>query len=355
MENETKSPGLRVEITWKTIFKVLLGALLAYVAVKLWPLLQLLTVAILIAVPLYRIVSWVCERGWPRWVGLSLASITLIVAVAGFFGLLGPVLFHQAANLGRDLPKLKEQVAAHLPQSGPLHDAIEKATSAGATSGSQRLLEKGLSAVETTLGGIVALGLVIVFAIYLTADGPRALRWLIAFFPAEQRVRVSQGLAEIGDRIVAYTAGQFITSALCTGYVFVLLSILHVPMALLLGVVAGVFDIVPTIGFFLSVLPAMLVGLSVSPTTALSILILYAAYHQLENYFITPKVYGNKLRLSNLAVLLSITVAGMLTGVVGAIVVLPFVAAYPALERLWFAPKLEPDVVKEHEEQQRAA
>ncbi len=355
MENETKLTGLRVEITWKTIFKVLLGALLGYVAVKLWPLLQLLTVAILIAVAFYRIVSRVCNRGWPRWAGLLLANATLIAAVAGFLGLLGPMLYQQAANLGRDLPKLKEQVVSHLPRSGPVHDAIQKATNPGAISGSQRLLEKGLDAAKTTLGGLVAFGLSIAFAIYLMADGPRALRWVIAFFPAEQRDRVSQGLAEIGDRIVAYTVGQFITSALCTGYVFLLLSILHVPMALLLGVVAGVFDIVPTIGFFLSVIPAMLVGLSVSPVTALLILVFYGVYHVLEGLVISPKVYGNKLRLSNLAVLLSTMAAGMLTGLVGAIVVLPFVAAYPALERLWFAPKLQPDVLKEHEQQRRAA
>ena len=58
---------------------------------------------------------------------------------------------------------------------------------------------------------------------------------------------------------------------------------------------------------------------------------------------------------SSLAVLLSVTIAGILTGVVGAIVILPFVAAYPALERLWFATNLAPDVLDGHEQQRRAA
>ncbi len=95
--------------------------------------------------------------------------------------------------------------------------------------------------------------------------------------------------------------------------------------------------------------------MTVSPTTALLVLVLYGAYHIAENYFIIPKVYGEKLRLSALAVLLSMIGGGLVAGVVGAIAILPLVAAYPALEALWLAPKLEPEVVKDHQEQLRAA
>ena len=68
-----------------------------------------------------------------------------------------------------------------------------------------------------------------------------------------------------------------------------------------------------------------------------------------------PKVYGKKLRLSTLAVLVSMMADGMVAGVVGAIAMLPLVAAYPALESLWLAPQLEPKVVRDHQEQLRAA
>jgi predicted PurR-regulated permease PerM len=180
------------------------------------------------------------------------------------------------------------------------------------------------------------------------ADGQRALRWLVAFFRAEQRHRVSAGLAEIGARMVAYVGGQFLTSLLFAVYVFVLLSILHVPMALLLAVLAGIFDVLPMIGIFLALAPAVLMGLTVSPQTALIIVGAYTGYHLLEDYFIVPKVYGNKLHLSTLAVLLAFTAGGMLAGVVGAVAALPFVAAYPALERLWLSRTLPPEAVEEH-------
>jgi len=189
-----------------------------------------------------------------------------------------------------------------------------------------------------------------VLAIYLMADGHRLLRWIVVFFPARHRPKISEAVADMSGRIVAYIIGQFITSALAGIYVFGMLSIFHVPNALLLGVVAAVFDILPIIGFFLAVLPAMAMGLTISSTTAIMVFVLYGAYHLFENYVIVPRVYGNKLELSTLAVLLAIMAGGLLAGVPGAVAILPFVAAYPAVERLFLAEKLAPDTIRKHEQ-----
>jgi predicted PurR-regulated permease PerM len=110
----------------------------------------------------------------------------------------------------------------------------------------------------------------------------------------------------------------------------------------------AVFDVLLLIGFFLFTIPAMAMALTVSPGTALLVGAFYGAYHLFENYFIVPKVYGNRLRLSALTVLISCLAAGMIAGVVGVIIVLPAVASYPVLERYWLRPHLEPDTVEKH-------
>src|SRR6266508_919225 len=99
---------------------------------------------------------------------------------------------------------------------------------------------------------------------------------------------------------------------------------------------------------FLFTIPAMAMALTVSPGTALLVGALYGVYHLIENYFIVPKVYGDRLRLSTLTVLISCLAAGMLAGVIGVIIVLPLVASYPVLERWWLRPHLEPDTVEKH-------
>jgi predicted PurR-regulated permease PerM len=354
MENGLKSSPVRIEIAWKTIFKVLAGVLVAFVAIRLWPLCKLLIVSVLLAVPLYRLALWTWRKGWPRWAGLLLASLTLVFAVLGLAALLGPVVINQAANLGTNLPNLKQQLVARVP-AGPWRHAVEQIASFGSNDDLRRISEQAFTAAKTTVGAALDLVVVIALAIYLMIDGPRALQWLIAYFPQGQRHRVSKGLEKIGDRVVAYIVGQSIVSGLFAASTLLVLSLLHVPMALLLAVLAGVLDIVPVVGMSIALVLGCAMGMTVSPTTAALVVAFYCTYHVLENYFILPRVYGRKLRLSTLAVLVSMIAGGMVAGVIGAIAILPLVAAYPALEGLWLSRELEPKVVKDHQEQLRAA
>ena len=73
-----------------------------------------------------------------------------------------------------------------------------------------------------------------------------------------------------------------------------------------------------------------------------------AVYNAIENYYIAPKVYGNQMRLSSLAVILAFAVGAELGGVVGALVALPIAAMYPAIESLWLADRLGPGVARDH-------
>jgi len=354
MEHETKPSAVRIEIAWSTVIKLLLGVLLAYLANRLWPLFRMLIVSILLAVPLYRLVLLVCHRGWPRWASLLLASLALIFAVMGMAALVLPVAVRQASHLGQDLPHLRQEVLDRLP-AGSLRNAVDRSMDLGAGSTLGPLSLQALTAAKTAMSGLVAVVVVIALAIYLMVDGPRALQWLIAYFPQAQRLRVTQGLQKIGDRMVAFIIGQCILSGLFTGYALAVLSILHVPMALLLAVIAGFLDVVPVLGIMISLVLGGTMAMTVSPTAALVVLACYGAYHAFENYFLLPKVYARKLRISTLAVLVSMIAGGMVAGVIGAIAILPLVAAYPALESLWLAPQLEPQVVKDHQDQLRAA
>lgn len=348
MENGKTSRQLQLDISWRTIFKVLLAILLAFAVVKLRLVFEILVVAILFSIVLYRIVAWALRRRWPKWVGVLLASLTLLLVIGGLFGLIVPMVSREASKVPEGLPKLKEQVLAKLPQNGPLNGFVQTILNSGTGPDAQRTLTKGLGVAKATIGGIIDAVIVFALVIYLMIDGPRALQWWIAFFPPEKRPRVSKGLDEIGHRVVAYVTGQLIVSVLFATYTCILLSVLRVPMALLLGVLAGMVDILPILGILIAVVPAALIALTVSPGTALGVVAGYLCYHGLENYLIVPKVYGNKLKISTLAVLVSMLAGGVLAGVIGAITALILTAAYPALERLWFARRLEPEVLKDH-------
>jgi predicted PurR-regulated permease PerM len=330
---------VQIEIGWRSIFRVLSGLLIAYAARLLWPIIKLLILSILLAVALYPMVTWADRRKWPRWVGHGLAVGTLVLMVGGCLFIGGPMVVHQVGVLGDNLPKLRDQIIAQLPASGPVHQALQNSMSPGTVADSRMLLEKAMIFIETTVGGLVYVIVVFALAVYLIFDGPHTLDWLTLYVPVAQRERVSETLTQISRLISSYVAGQALISAFCGTYLFMVLLLLGVPMALLVGIVAGICDVLPIIGFFIATLFAVAMGLTISPVTALMVFVFYGAYHLFENFFIVPRVYGKKLRLSKLTVPLAVAAGGAIAGVVGAIAVLPIVAAWPVIEKLWLSPK----------------
>ena len=123
---------------------------------------------------------------------------------------------------------------------------------------------------------------------------------------------------------------------------------LRVPAAFMLAVLAGVCDFVPILGFFVALTPAVLIALTISPGTAVAVAGLYGLCSVIENYAIVPKVYGHHLKLSRVAVLLGLAIGAALGGIIGALLALPVVAAYPIVERIWLRESLGRNVLAEH-------
>ena len=295
-------------------------------------------------------VGWVLAPGWPKWVAVTLCAVLVFGFVIALVLLIVPSLGSQAASLANNLPAVKEQAMQHLPSSGPIHDLATGFFSSPNFTDPQPLVHQFMAWGPAIFEAVAGFFLVLVVALYFLADGERIYEWLLALLPPRHRRKVGQAVPEISSVVGHYMVGQLITSLICGAFAFGVLLIFKVPSALLLAVLAAVFDVLPMIGFFLFTIPAVLLAWTVSAPTAGIVAGLYVAYHLIENYFIVPKVYGDRLRLSTLTVLLSCLAAGIVAGVIGIIIVLPIVASYPVVERLWLRPYLQPDTVEKHEE-----
>ena len=94
-EADPKLQRVEITIAWTAIIKVLLGCLLALVAVRLWPLAELLLLALLIAIALKPLIQWTRRRHWPRWAGVLLSAFLLLGSATLAIGLLAPTIGHQ--------------------------------------------------------------------------------------------------------------------------------------------------------------------------------------------------------------------------------------------------------------------
>jgi predicted PurR-regulated permease PerM len=195
----------------------------------------------------------------------------------------------------------------------------------------------------------------LVLAVYFVSDGTRVYKWLAAFLPRDKRQQLDNSTGEITSVVSRYVGGSALTAMICGVYAFTVLSILGVPNAALLAVVAAFFDLLAIIGFFIFAFPWVLVALTVSGKTAILVFVLYGAYHLTEAYFIVPKIYGNRLRLSGFTVLLCCLCAGLVGGAVAILLVLPLAACYPIAERIWLKAYLEPETVQKHERMEARA
>jgi predicted PurR-regulated permease PerM len=195
----------------------------------------------------------------------------------------------------------------------------------------------------------------LIISLYFVLDGRRLYAWMLAYVPRQHREKMARTVPEVTEVVFGYVRGQLLTSALFAVFCAVVLTCFGVPAALPLALLAGICDIIPVVGIVIATAPALLLSLTVSPTTAFAVTALYVGYHLLEAYVIVPRVYGKSLRLSTLSVLLALIVGGSLQGIIGAVIVLPLVAAYPIIERIWLKGYLAPEVIQDHSALARAA
>jgi predicted PurR-regulated permease PerM len=339
---------LVVLIPWRTIFKLLAAGALVWVWLQLWQLLLLLIAAVVIAVTLEPLVEWLDRVLLPRWAAALLVGLACLSAFLGLIWLTSTALMQQTEFLGARLHVLQRTLVDHTP-SWLIEIAFGSRRNATATPTMPEAPWYLLSLVQSLLMGIAAVVLAFVLAIYLLVEGDITYAWLLAYVPPYRRDKVHETIVEARTLMLDYVAGNIATSVFAGLFVLGALHLLHVPVPFLLALLAAIGDFIPVLGFVLSALPALLIAVTVSGTTAVLVAALYVFYHLVENYVIGPKVYGDRLRLSNIAVIVALFVGAAIGGVVGALVALPFAAAYPAIERIWLAEYLGRRVVQDHE------
>ncbi len=339
------SPGTAIEIPAATIIKVLVVAICIWLWLQLWPLFMLILVVAVLAVALDPIVGWLEVHRIPRGIGSLLIAFGLLAAIVGFSLAAGSSLVSEARLLGDRIREVQDELVRRTPAALlRVLPGVNGDVAVGAGSVFPVLRDLG----RTLISGAIVLLIAVILTFYLLVEGRQTYSWLLAYVPRNKRARAHVTACEARGAILGYVAGNVATSFFATVFVWTTLALLHVPAAMLLALLAGICDFVPILGFVLSAAPAVLLALSQGAGTAITVVALYAVYHFIENYFIAPKVYGNRLQLSNLAVLFAFAVGAEIGGIVGALLALPVAAMYPVIERLWLKEYLGRDVVEEH-------
>ncbi len=326
-----------LRIPFGTLVKVALFALVAAITIKLWPVILMVFVAVLIAVLLHPVVAWLQRHRIRKGLAVGLIAIAMFALLAAFLFGVVPLMLTQVAEFAKQLPALVARFGKFVP-----------GLTAPTTPQVQRIAMRGLVGARYAVSGLTIVILILVITLYLLNEGGKVFEWLIAFASPPNREKLRQTGEDVCPIVFAYMRGQAITCCLCGSVALITCLALHIPAAVVLAVLAFIADLVPVVGTIVMTIPAVSLALLVAPWKAIIVLVVYVAYHLTESYWIIPRVYGREMRLSTLTVLLAVTAGGVLQGAVGAVLVLPVVAAYPVVERIWLAHRLQRDTLARH-------
>ncbi len=318
---------MRFEVSPATIIALVLVAAAVWLLIRLWPVLLVLVVALLIVGTMSPAVRWLEARRIGRGKGIMIVFAAVFVLSVLVVTLTIPSLVVQAVALIEREPSLRAGLAARLARyhaSAPLAAWLRNVSYYGPTSN----LGTTAFTYSWRLFEIAAYGISAIFlALYMMLDRDRLRGALFSVVPRSHHIRLSRVMLNLETIVGAYIRGQMVTSLLIAGFTFVLLAACGVKNAFALAVFAGVADVLPYIGGFLSVGPAVVAAYSRGPAIAAVVLLLMLAYEEFESRILVPRVYGRALRLPSSVVLFALMAGGTLMGLLGALLALPVAAA----------------------------
>lgn len=342
----------RWDVAPALFWKIALFVLGCFVFLKLLGLLLLLFLSVLLAVSLEPVVKKLESWRLPRMLGIALVASALGSTLLWVGLVLSPTIYAQLEAVVRDFPTLKEHFLQSLPRRSLMRNALDQ-LSFNNISMAGSWLVPAYNVVHSTVSSLFSLAVVFVMAVYMLVDGKRAFVWISAFFSAPVRLKLQATATQTAPVISAFVRAQILSCVLCGLFVFTLLTALHVPAAVALATIAAILDVLPLFGFLITLAPVLVLAFAVSPATAGIVTMAFAAYHIFEVYLLLPLIYNRSLKLPALVVLLSAIVAWSLGGLVAAIVILPVVASYPIIERIWLPRFLGRELVRKHQSSQR--
>lgn len=305
--------------------------------------------AIFIALGLEPLVGFLQRQKVKRPIAILIVVLSVLAILGGLIWALAPTLVSQTAHFIRQAPelisgitKLDWVVRLDAQFGGAISNGLDNfgkfiGNSANWPSMLGGLVQVGLSIFNGFFAGLV----VVVLSIYFMASLDSFKQWVYKLVRASRRERFIGISEQIFDSVGRYVMGQISIALINAVLGFVMMSIVGVPFALLLASVAFLLALIPLVGSLTAAIMIAMVALSVSPMTALVLVIYYLIYMQIESYLISPRIMRRAVNVPGAVVVVGALIGGTLLGVLGALVAIPVAAAIILIIRQVWVPRQE--------------
>jgi predicted PurR-regulated permease PerM len=315
-----------LENSTQIILKVVLVVLVLAFLWTVREIIALFLLAVVFASAMDPLADYLNKKKIPRAVSVMAVYVLVLGLVVLVVSQLAPVVAEQFRVLSDNLPTFLLEFQNKYPL---LHGVFGEFNSGNFLQG---LFGKGDGAVFSgTLGvfsGLFGFVTVMVVSFYLVVADENGMKELIRpLVPITRQGQVMQIISKIQKKMGLWVLGQLILSLSIFALTFIALMILGVKYALVLALLAGLFEVVPYIGPILSAIPAFFFALIQSPALAVGVVVLYILIQKIEGYVLVPKVMQKAVGASPLVILLSLLIGFKLAGIVGLLLAVPVASA----------------------------
>ncbi len=301
------------------------------------PIIWTLT-AFFLALALNPAVDWTTRRmpRRSRLLGTGAVFVALLSVFAMIAVLLVPPLIQQTDQLIRNLPAYTASLTDPASPAGRLvvrYDLVDQVRqrqdqlvgSVSFATGSVAGLLRNL------LSSVVGAVTVLTLTFFMLLESPLWVRRFWALQRADHRARNQRLASEMYRAVTGYVNGKLLMAAIAAVPTMILLALLGVPYAIALGIIVGLFDLIPLIGATIGAAIVILVSLFTSTTAAIVMFVFFIVYQQIENNVLQPIIFGRSVQVSALLVLVSILIGAAIGGILGALVAIPVTASLQIL------------------------
>lgn len=276
-------------------------------------------IAYIIVAALNPVVEFIRRRGLPKTIAVLITFFATLIFVVLLIAPLVPFFISQIQQLAKSFPSYLQQAALAIGVQLDTREVAKLVTP-------QQLGQNAFALAGGVFGGFFTIVSTVAISFYLLLSYDKAKDAVANLFSSKYHTKAELIIEQVNDKLGAWLRGQFVLSLAIGLITWVSLTALQMPFALPLAVLAGLFEIVPTVGPIIASVPAIIVALTISPNMALLIVILYISIQLIENHLLVPRIMQRAVGLNPVIVIVGVIVGDKLLGIPGALLSVPFIS-----------------------------
>ncbi|KKR44986.1 MAG: protein of unknown function UPF0118 [Microgenomates group bacterium GW2011_GWC1_41_20] len=313
----------KIDISHRTIIFTVLLLLGIWILYFMRGILLMLFVSFLLMTILDPLVNFFVKFKIHRSLSVVITYVLVIGTLGGVIAVLAPVLVAETTSFVSALPEYLSKI--NLSPS-----------TVNLTSGLVQQVGGVLNFTFSVFSNVFSILTILVFSFYMLLGYSGIRNQIILLLGEDRGMKMNKIIEAVEERLGKWSRGQLLLMlAVAIGnYIGYLL--LKIPFALPLALLTGIFEIVPILGPVISAIPAVMIGLGISPLTGIGAAAVAFVVNQLENYVLVPKIMQKSTGVSPLLILISVAIGAKLAGVMGVIIAVPFVITLQVILKEYF-------------------